>query len=211
MSVIPPLILSDSNLSFGVFSSDVDIYGKLSATSATIPNLSTTSGTFDTISATTAIFTNLGVTNATFTDISSLNQSIVNLEVTNLTGLSQFTLFPFSTTQFSVTTLTLSGSSVYNNLYFSNTSDPTFIKLPTASSITSASSALEDGSGPASDFWIMANTGAITLNENPPNVAFNFIAGQTLTIPSQSIGHFKIYSPAAGIYRVFSLGISSYV
>lgn len=221
MNASAPLIPSDNNATFGIYDGNVNIFGNLTATTGTfnamsttassITNLTATSGTFNTLTATTGTVTRLTSTSGSIDTISATTGSITNLSTTNLTGLSQFTVLPFSNTQFSTTTVTLSGSSVYNNLYYSNTSDPTFIKLPTSSSITTASSMLQDNPGTASDFWVMANTGSISLNENPPNVVFAKITGQTLTIPSNNIAHFKIYSPSAGIYQVFSLGITSYV
>ena len=211
MNIQPPLIQPDSNFTFGIYNNDVNIYGKLNVITSSITNLFALN-----LSATTSIISNLSATTSTISNLSTsvfsaTTSTITNLSVTNLTGLSQFSLTPLISTQFSVTTVTLPGSYVYNNIYYSNTSDTTHIKLPTASSITTASDALQNNPDQGADFWIMANSGDIKLSENPPNVAFSIITGQTLTIPSNSVGHFKIYSPASGIYRVYSLGISSYV
>lgn len=207
----PPLIPSDSTFTFGVFNNNVDIYGSLTATTATFPNLSATTSTITNLNVTNGTFNNISSTTISTTNLSTTNLTSTNINATNLTGLSQFNLNPFTNTQFAVTSVLLPGLSVYNNIYYSNTSAETHIKLPSSSSITSASTALQDNPESGSDFWIVANTGDIKLTENPPNVSFRFISGQTLTIPANNIGHFKIFSPSPGSYQVIPLGITNYV
>lgn len=223
MFPVPPLIPSSSDNSDAFFNGNVDIFNTL--TVSTLNMFSLSQNSLNTISICTFNNLNTGTLNTNTLDFSNLTQNSLNtisvntfttitvntLHTNFIQNLSRYNVTPFQYSTFSVTSLTLPGDYIWNTIYFSNTNSPTFIKLPSSSSITSANNSLETNPGYCTDFWIQSNSDTVTINENYPNVRFNgSISGTTLTLNAYTSIHFKIYSPAPGIYSIISLGKTTY-
>lgn len=215
--VVDVLSVNVSNISCSNITSTNLVCSDIMSSNITSTNLLCSSIISSNITSTEVIstsgtFADLSVSNGSIYDLST---PINNRDAANKEYVDTSIAYPITNIMsrpMLLRTLTanqvLNGNNVYWCLSQTNSGGQYIINLP--SSIPNSENVISGNN--VVPFWLQAvgNSSSITfITGSNLNITFDgSISAGTIVIPQRSIGSFAVQSPAPGLFRIFSLGIS---